>query len=64
MKKYVNGKIIEMTETDIKKRESRINNRLNSRNRASNYEAKVKELEEVVAKLLAQQNTKEAQEKV
>ena len=64
MKKYVNGKIIEMTEIDIKKRESRINNRLNSRNRASNYEAKVKELEEVVAKLLAQQNTKEAQEKV
>lgn len=64
MKRYINGKIVEMTEVDIAKRESRINHRPNARKNTYDYEAKVKELEEVVAKLLAQQNTKEIQEKV
>ena len=54
MKKYVNGKIVEMTEADIAKRESRINNRPNARRNAFDYEAKVKELESTVAELLAQ----------
>lgn len=62
MKKYVNGKIVEMTEADTAKRESRTNNRPNARKNASDYEARIKELEDVVAKLLTQQNTEEANE--
>lgn len=62
MKKYVNGKIVEMTEADITKRKSRANNRPNARKNASDYEVRIKELEDVVAKLLAQQNTEEASE--
>lgn len=54
MKKYVNGKIVEMTEADIAKRESRIGHRPNSRKDASDYETRVKELENTVAELLAQ----------
>lgn len=53
MKKYVNGKITEMTEADIAKRKSRINNRQNAHNNTSDYEAKVKELEETVKKLMS-----------
>ena len=62
MKKYVNGKIVEMTEEDINKRNSRIANRPNSRKDTSKYEARVKELEDTVAKLLAQQSAEEAKE--
>lgn len=54
MKRYINGKIIEMTEADIAKRESRISHRPNFRKNASDYEARVKELENTVAELLAQ----------
>ena len=54
MKKYVNGKIVEMTEADIAKRESRINHRPNSHKNTSDYEARVKELENTVTELLAQ----------
>ncbi len=54
MKKYVNGKIIEMTEADIAKRESRISHRPNAHKNAPDYEARVKELENTVAELLAQ----------
>lgn len=56
MKKYVNGKIVEMTEADIAKRETRTNHRHNARKNIPDYEARVKELENVVAELLAQQN--------
>lgn len=53
MKKYVNGKIIEMTEADVAKRESRINNRLNARKNASNYESRIKDLENTISTLLS-----------
>ena len=53
MKKYVNGKIIEMTEADVTKRESRINNRLNARKNASDYESRIKELENTISTLLS-----------
>lgn len=56
MKKYVNGKIVEMAEADIAKREARTNRRHNARKNTPDYEARVKELENVVAELLAQQN--------
>lgn len=59
MKKYVNGKIIEMTETDIAKRESCINRRPNARKNTSNYETRIKELEDMVAKLLGEQEVAE-----
>lgn len=59
MNKYINGKIIKMTEVDIAKRESRINNRPNARKNASDYEARVKELENIVAELLAKQSAEE-----
>lgn len=52
MKKYVNGKIIEMTEADIAKRQSRISHRSGSRNNTAAYETKVKELEETISVLL------------
>lgn len=54
MKKYVNGKIVEMTEADIAKRETRANRRPNAHKNTSNYEKRVKELESTVAELLAQ----------
>lgn len=54
MKKYVNGKIVEMTEADIVKREARANRRLNAHKNASDYEKRVKELESTVAELLTQ----------
>lgn len=53
MNKYVNGKLIKMTEEDINKRNSRIANRPNLRKDTSKYEAKVKELEDTVAMLVA-----------
>ena len=62
MKKYINGKIVEMTETDITKRKSRAKNRPNARKNTSDYEVRIKELEDVVAKLLAQQNTEKVNE--
>lgn len=64
MKKYVNGKIIEMTKADISKRESRISRRSNARKNASDYEARVKELENTVAELLTQIKKEEAPEAV
>ena len=54
MKKYINGKIVEMTEVDISKREARFSHRQNSRKNILDYEARVKELESTVAELLAQ----------
>lgn len=64
MKKYVNGKIVEMTEADISKRESRISCRPNARKNTSDYEARVKELESTVAELLDQIKEEEAPEVV
>ena len=62
MKKYVNGKVVEMTEADIAKREARANRRPNARKNATDYEARVRELETIVAELLSKQNTTEDQE--
>lgn len=64
MNKYINGKIVEMTDADIAKKESRINHRPNSRKNASEYETRVKKLEATVAELLAQIKEKEAPEVV
>lgn len=52
MKKYVNGKILDMTGEDINRRNARLNNRPNARNKASDYEARIKELEATVETLL------------
>lgn len=54
MNKYVNGKLYEMTEADIAKRNACANHRPNTHENASDYEARVKELENTVAELLAQ----------
>ena len=59
MKKYVNGKIVEMTETDIEKRKARISNRPNARKNASDQEQRIKELEATVATLLTKLNESE-----
>lgn len=64
MKKYVNGKIVEMTEADIVKREARANRRLNAHKNASDYEKRVKELENTIAELLAQIKKEEGPEVV
>lgn len=53
MRKYVNGKISEMTEEDIVKRKRRFGYRAKS---TSEYEKRVKELETVVAELQAKLN--------
>lgn len=53
MKKYVNGKIVEMTEADVVKRESRIGNKPNARKNASDYESRIKELENTISTLLS-----------
>lgn len=64
MKKYVNGKVVEMTEADIANREARANRRPNARNNTSDYEVRVKELENTVTELLAQIKKEEASEVV
>lgn len=62
MKKYVNGKIVEMAEADIAKREARANRRPNAHKNTPDYEKRVKELESTVAELLAQIKKEEAPE--
>lgn len=59
MKKYVNGKIVEMTETDIEKRKARISNRPNARKSTPDQEQRIKELEATVATLLTKLNESE-----
>ena len=59
MNKYINGKIVKMTEADIQKKEARANNRPNARKNTSNYETRIKELEDMVAKLLGEQEVAE-----
>lgn len=53
MKKYINGKFYDENEVDTSKLKMFFNS---SKKRASNYEAKIKELEEIIAKLLVKQN--------
>lgn len=53
MKKYIDGKFYDENEVDTSKLKMFFNS---SKKRASNYEAKIKELEEIVAKLLTKQN--------
>ena len=55
MKKYVNGKIVEMTEKDIARRNSRIA----KRNKSSD-ENKIKTLEETIAELKNKLNNLES----
>ena len=52
MKKYVNGKLLDMTSEDINRRNARLNNRPNARSKTSDYEARIKELEVTVETLL------------
>ena len=59
MKKCVNGIVMEMTDTDIKRRESRSGDRKNPHNdKTTEYEAKIKKLEDSLAEVLAQLNEK------
>ena len=51
MKKYVNGKIVDMTEEDIAKRRARISGK--PQKDISEYENRIKELENTIAKLIA-----------
>ena len=48
MRKYVNGKLYEMTEEDIAKSKSRFNRRRST----AEYENRIKELENTVTQLL------------
>ena len=59
MKKYVNGKMVEMTEKDIARRKTRKLNRNSKANNTSN-ETRIKELEKTVADLLIKLNESEA----
>ena len=58
MKKCVNGIVMNMTDADIKRRESRSGNRKNPHNDSEEYEAKIKKLEDSLAEVLAQLNEK------
>lgn len=53
MKKYIDGKFYDEHEVDTSKLKVLFNS---SKKRASDYEAKIRELEEIVASLLAKQN--------
>ena len=50
MKKYVNGKILEMTEKDIERRNSRI---AKTKSKEASDSQRIKELEETVALLMS-----------
>ena len=54
MKKYVNGEIMDMTNEDLNRRNARAKNRPNHHNiNTSDYEARIKELESMVATLVS-----------
>lgn len=56
MRKYVNGKILEMTEADIERAKSRSGKRARPQADTSSYETRIQELEDTVATLLAKLN--------
>ena len=55
MKKYVNGQIIDMTEKDIAKSKERAKKHNNDKVNNSIYERRIKDLEQLVEKLLTSQ---------
>ena len=55
MKKYFNGQIVDMTEKDIAKSKERAKKRNNEQVNNSVYEKRIKDLEQLVEKLLASQ---------
>lgn len=58
MKKYVNGKILEMTEADIERSKARASAH-KARTDSSVYEKRIKDLEQMVEKLVAEKESKE-----
>lgn len=64
MKKYVNGKIVDMTEADIARAKARAMKNRESQNTSSHYENRIKELEATVTTLLNKLETStESEEK-
>lgn len=63
MKKYINGKLYEMTEEDKLKIRERFNN-LRKRDDVSAYERRIKELENAVEQLLSKIEESEKQTEV
>ena len=61
MKKYVNGKILDMTEADIERSKARANAH-KARTDSFVYEKRIKDLEQLVEKLVAEKDSKETQE--
>ena len=59
MKKCVNGIVTNMTDADIKRRESRSSNRKNPHSdKTTEYEVKIKKLEDSLAEVLAKLSEK------
>ena len=63
MKKYVNGKLHEMTEADLKRRASHQNHHIRSNENTPDYATKIQELENTVAILLAKLAETEEQDR-
>ncbi len=61
MKKYVNGKIVDMTEEDIAKAKARTNRYHKPQIDTSDYENRIKELENTIAKLMAKSEEPESE---
>ena len=62
MRQFINGELREMNEELTAKMKSYFGKYTSSRKNISDYEARVKELESLVAELLAKQNEKEVSE--
>ena len=63
MKKYKDGKMVEMTPEEVEKIRNRMNRRrANMRPMAADYEARIKSLEDQVETLTAQLNKEKATE--
>jgi t-SNARE complex subunit (syntaxin) len=62
MRQFINGELREMNEELTSKMKSYFGKYTSSRKNISDYEARVKELESLVAELLAKQNEKEVSE--
>ena len=57
MNKYINGKIMPMTEEDKTKIKARSSKIKKNNSQTSDYESRIKELEEALAALIAQTKT-------
>jgi t-SNARE complex subunit (syntaxin) len=62
MRQFINGELREMNEELTSKMKSYFGKYTSSRKNISDYEARVKELESLVAELLAKQSEKEVSE--